>query len=100
MWDSQVGGIVCGELEPAHVAAFVKRQCAAEVERVLLDVQPRLGSPAHSAPGTTNRSSSPARVRRSTRSSSPSRPEPSPDCDGWLRPCDESLKRCPECAAS
>jgi len=43
MWDSEVGGIVCGELEPAHVAAFVRRQCAAEVERVLLDVQPLLG---------------------------------------------------------
>src|SRR5919204_3565102 len=43
MWDSEVGGTVNGELEPAHVAAFVKRQCAGDVERVLLDVQPLLG---------------------------------------------------------
>jgi aminoglycoside phosphotransferase (APT) family kinase protein len=43
MWDSEVGGIVCGELEPAHVAAFVRRQCAVEVERVVIDVQPLLG---------------------------------------------------------
>src|SRR5947209_6094714 len=43
MWDSEVGGTVCGELEPSHVAAFVRRHCAVEVERVLLDVQPLLG---------------------------------------------------------
>ena len=43
MWDSEVGGTGCGELEPAHVAAFVKRQCAVEVERILLDLQPLRG---------------------------------------------------------
>ncbi len=43
MWDSEVGGALNGDLEPAHVAAFVKRHCAVDVERVLLDVQPLLG---------------------------------------------------------
>ena len=43
MWDSEVGGTVCGELEPSHVADFVRRQCAVDVERVRLDVQPLLG---------------------------------------------------------
>jgi fructosamine-3-kinase len=43
MWDSEIGGTLDGELEPAHVAAFVKQHCAVDVERVLLDVQPLLG---------------------------------------------------------
>src|SRR5437660_465722 len=45
MWDSDIGGsaAACGELEPARLAAFVRRQCAMDMGRVLLDVQPLRG---------------------------------------------------------
>jgi hypothetical protein len=45
MWDSNSGGAAaaCGELEPAPVAAFVRRQCAVELGRVLLDLEPLRG---------------------------------------------------------
>src|SRR5918911_738469 len=46
MWDSEVEGsaaAACGVLEPTQVAAFVRRQCAVDIGRVLLDVQPLRG---------------------------------------------------------
>ena len=44
MWDSDVGGTAaCGDLEPAQVAAFVRRQYIVDGGRVLLDVQPLQG---------------------------------------------------------
>jgi hypothetical protein len=45
MWDSDTGGAAaaCGELEPAPVAAFVRRHTAVELGRVLLHVEPLRG---------------------------------------------------------
>src|SRR5919199_2040243 len=43
MWDSEVGGSACGDLEPAHIAAFVRRLCNGDPIRIVLDVQPLRG---------------------------------------------------------
>ena len=43
MWDSEVGGSACGDLEPAHIAAFVRRLCHGDPTRMVLDVQPLRG---------------------------------------------------------
>ena len=43
MWDSEVGGSACGDLEPAHIAAFVRRLCNGDATRMVLDVQPLRG---------------------------------------------------------
>lgn len=43
MWDSDLGGTVCGALEPAHIAAFVRRASDSESARVLIDLHPLNG---------------------------------------------------------